>query len=139
MERVTGTTSTHHQFTQQRPDVEPAGKTDESVSRPALRPPEEMTPTALNPPAREADGETTEQVGSAELTALVQDMNDELHSLTRGERDIALVWDDDIEEMVVQVKERESGEVITQWPPEEIVAMRVAFRQMIGMMVDQKS
>ena len=139
MERVTGLASTQHQITQQRPDKKSVDSADKTADRPVPRPAEEIRSQAFNEMDQTRENSTQEEKATRELSTLIHEMNTRLRTLVRNEHDVDLVYEDEVEDVVVQIKERESGDLIAQWPTEEMVTMRVAFRHMIGMIVDQKS
>jgi uncharacterized FlaG/YvyC family protein len=53
--------------------------------------------------------------------------------------EVGLAYRDDTDEPVVEVRDRESGELLAQFPPETIIHMRQQMREFLGMMLDSMS
>ncbi len=63
-----------------------------------------------------------------------------LSDLIRAQRkDVAFSVDEDAESTVIKFFNTETGELIKQYPPEEILAMIARMRQMSGLLVDERA
>ena len=139
MESVTSLQATTYQISQQRPDARPAGEAARTASPAVGRPEEQTRLQALQRPTRTRPTEAEERQRRQDVKEQIEQINRKLRSLTRDDYDVNLVYEDRLENVVVEVREKESGDLVAQWPTEEMVAVRAVFRQMLGMVVDRKS
>ena len=65
---------------------------------------------------------------------------EELSKLVRSQqRDVTFSVDEEADATVIRVTKTETGELIKQFPPEEILAMIARLRKNIGWLVDKKA
>jgi uncharacterized FlaG/YvyC family protein len=103
----------------------PAARRSEAAPRP-----ETPAPAVAGPEAPLDDRLLQEAVD--EINAVLRDSEAETH-------EVGLAYRDDTDEPVVEVRDRESGELLAQFPPETIIHMRQQMREFLGMMLDSMS
>ncbi len=90
------------------------------------------------PPAQ-ATSEPAAQSGAAPdpkvVAAAIEGLGD---TITIGQRTIRVSYNQDIGRVVVQVISEDTGEVIRQVPPEEFLEFAVKFRELLGVLFDEK-
>ena len=65
---------------------------------------------------------------------------EKLNQLLRSQqRDVSFSVDEDAQATVIKIFKTETGELIKQFPPDEILAMLSRFRKMVGLFVDSKA
>jgi hypothetical protein len=92
------------------------------LSRPAP-----ASPPALAPPP---DLATVQRAA----TEIQQTMN----TFAKEPRDVDLRYDDDHRLFVIEIRNRENGELILEYPPEKILNVRDRLDELIGAMIDRK-
>lgn len=81
--------------------------------------------------------ETVADNDKSQIQKLIEDSVDELNSeLQRRHTSVSFWIDKETDSVVVQVVESESGKVIRQIPPDEILAMRNRLKELTGMIID---
>ncbi len=76
-------------------------------------------------------------LSNADLEAIVEEIQSNLDFMNTK---IAFKVDKKSEEMVVEVMDKETGEVLKQIPPEEILKIRAAFKDLVrGMLVNAQA
>ena len=70
-----------------------------------------------------------------ELTQLAEKLNDEIAPLTN---DIRFGYSDEIEQMLVNIIDTNTGSVIRQFPSEEAIDIMTKMKELIGMLFDKK-
>jgi len=65
----------------------------------------------------------------------VEELNELIHA---QQRDVSFSVNEEANATVIQIFKTETGELIKQFPPEEILAMIIRIRKNIGLLVDSK-
>ena len=64
---------------------------------------------------------------------------EKLNQMMRSQQtDVSFSVDEDAQATVIKIFKTETGELIKQFPPDEILAMLSRFRKMVGLFVDSK-
>ncbi len=89
---------------------------------------------------KEQDAAKTEQTKPAEERNIQpEEILDQIKGLTEdGIYSVRFERNDDIADVVVQIFDNESQEVIRQFPAEEIIKFRSSFREMVGNLIDTR-
>ena len=66
----------------------------------------------------------------------VEELNELIHA---QQRDVSFSVNEEANATVIQIFKTETGELIKQFPPEEILAMIIRIRKNIGLLVDSKA
>ena len=66
----------------------------------------------------------------------VEELNEQIHA---QQRDVSFSVNEEANATVIQIFKTETGELIKQFPPEEILAMIIRIRKNIGLLVDSKA
>jgi uncharacterized FlaG/YvyC family protein len=74
-----------------------------------------------------------------ELQEAVTDVNALLRESGIETHDVGLAYRDGVDHPVVEVRDRESGDLLAQFPPESILTMRQRMREFLGTLLDRKS
>ncbi len=74
-----------------------------------------------------------------EVQALADELAQAIHIRGAEPRDVSLRYDNGNDVYVIEVKEPKSGELIIQFPPDEILTMRARLEELVGMLIDRKS
>jgi uncharacterized FlaG/YvyC family protein len=74
-----------------------------------------------------------------ELEEAVTDVNTLLRESGIETHDVGLAYREDVDDPVVEVRDRESGELLAQFPPESVLTMRQRMREFLGTLLDRKS
>jgi len=74
-----------------------------------------------------------------ELEEAVTDVNAMLRESGIETHDVGLAYRDGVDHPVVEVRDRESGELLAQFPPESVLTMRQRLREFLGTLLDRKS
>jgi len=84
------------------------------------------------------DKPTSEETSTAveEINREVEQINDQLSALNRS---IRFSVDDSTHDIVVRVVDKESGEVIKELPPENILKLRERMKELSGLMVEEEA
>ena len=53
--------------------------------------------------------------------------------------DVGLAYREGVDDPVVEVRDRESGELLAQFPPESVLTMCQRMREFLGTLLDRKS
>ena len=86
-----------------------------------------------------SDGETKALKVPAQNTFDVHKAAEKLNNLARSlQRDVSFSVNKEAKATVIKVFKSETGELIKQFPPDEILAMIVRLRKNIGLLVDKK-
>lgn len=99
------------------------------MSRPAL-------PGAKTPAPEPAKKEISEQVSRTELESRVEKANAELAELHNN---LHFAVHEKSGQLVVQVTDSRTGEVIRQQPPKAFLDLTVRLREMVGLFLDEKN
>lgn len=83
---------------------------------------------------------TAQQTRNANMEAVDLKVTvEKLNELVRNQqKDVAFSVDQEANTTVIKVFKAETGELIKQFPPEEILAMKAKFRKNTGWLVDKK-
>jgi flagellar protein FlaG len=76
------------------------------------------------------------EVSAEDAGKMVKDIQDRLDSM--GNR-LNFSLREDPDTVVVQVTDRESGELVKQFPPEEVLALRQKLDELVGLLFDGKA
>ncbi len=147
MESVTSIQDTTYQISRPSPEARPADGADQparpAVEQPAVESPDrqetEEQQHVLQSEIQEHRVEAEARPEPEDMKEQIQEISRELHALTNENHDVSLVWKDELDKTVIEVREKESGDLIAQWPSEEAVNVSMRFRQMLGTIVDRKS
>jgi uncharacterized FlaG/YvyC family protein len=112
--------------------IAPAPKEPGATIMPAPRAtsPPELTTTAAKAAKTPVDPET---VGRA-----VSDLQKMIDQYAREPRDATFRYDEDHHVFVIEIRERESGELLLSYPSEKILKVRDALDELIGAIIDRK-
>jgi uncharacterized FlaG/YvyC family protein len=67
------------------------------------------------------------------------DLQQTIDDYAKEPRDVAMRYDDKHDVFVIEIRERESGEMILEFPPEKILNVRDRLDELIGAMIDRKT
>ncbi|MDI3516314.1 MAG: flagellar protein FlaG [Thermotogota bacterium] len=90
-------------------------------------------------PSSLEDNRKSGQVDVADLDRVVEELQkkfEKLLELFRGEAEFSV--DKEIDRIVVKIKDRESGEIIRQIPPEVALKIARSIKELIGLLFDEK-
>jgi flagellar protein FlaG len=73
---------------------------------------------------------------SIDVHKAVEELNEIIHA---QQRDVSFSVNEEANATVIQIFKTETGELIKQFPPEEILAMIIRIRKNIGLLVDSKA
>ncbi len=82
---------------------------------------------------------TKETLDHQEVQQLADEMAEAIAVAGFEPRDVNLRYEVDANVFVIEVKEPETGELIMQFPPEELISMRERMDELIGMFIDRMS
>lgn len=122
--------------------VAPAGVEIEDRSRPQVQPVGEdtgasgatMDNRALQ---RKAEENRVKTLSVEDLSKAVADIQQRLDAIG-GNLAIGFSMDEPSKSIIVRVTERKSGEVVKQFPPEEVLKLRAKLEDVIGLLFDKK-
>ena len=84
-------------------------------------------------------GLTGNEVDWSETTADVQKTVETISNLVRSQqKDVSFSVDEDADTTVIKFFKTETGELIKQFPPDQILAMRARMRDTLGLFVDEQ-
>jgi uncharacterized FlaG/YvyC family protein len=109
---------------------------------PTAAEPREPSPAAPAPSGSSAPehGVTeTAQPTREELEAAAAALNDQLAALPGGDREARLLYEEEAGTFVVEIRDRESGELIQQFPPEILLNQGRQAADLLGTVVDRRS
>jgi len=113
-------------------DVQPAVVQEAPRSRPA-----ESQSSATSPaPQTEGQSLTLDQVKKPALEELANEVNQVLD--TANNQRLQFQIHEATGRLVIRIVEKDSGDVIKEFPPEAILKMAERLEEMVGMMVDQE-
>jgi uncharacterized FlaG/YvyC family protein len=72
------------------------------------------------------------------ISALVKQVNERLSSAETATRRAFLVYDEEGDDQVIEIRSGEDDEVIAQIPPDAIIHMREQLREIVGMIFDRR-
>lgn len=76
---------------------------------------------------------------AAKLKAEMRQIVDELAKMARSfNRRLEFSINEDINQVIVKIVDQDSGEVVKQIPPEDVVKVHARIREAIGLLFDQK-
>ncbi len=104
-----------------KPQVAPVAKSDDS------------TGTALGD--RALHGRQKEEMSQKEMAKVVEDIQRRFDSMGAS---LGFSVNEETEDIVMEVTDRESGELIRQIPSEEVLALRAKLDELVGLLFDQK-
>ncbi len=114
----------------------------EDRTRPRVAPVRESSEgnsTALDDKALHGDGRSARQrLDREQVSRMAEEIQSRLDSLG-GNLKIALNQDKGSDSIVVQISERNTGEVIRQVPPEEVLDLKKKLEDLVGLLFDQKA
>jgi uncharacterized FlaG/YvyC family protein len=98
-------------------------------------------------PSRAANDTELAAVRDAQMTPLdvreleeaVTDINTLLRQSGIETHDVGLAYREGVDDPVVEVRDRESGELLAQFPPESVLTMCQRMREFLGTLLDRKS
>ncbi len=67
-----------------------------------------------------------------------EDLQQTIDQYAKEPRDVALRYDEPHKLFVIEIRERDSGELILEYPPEKILNVRDRLDELIGAMIDRK-
>ncbi len=106
-----------------------------SGPQPATRTPPPAPETRAK--ANEAEEETPET--TVDVEAVASAVESQAVETISGGRTIEFSFDTDINRVIVKVKSEESGEVVRQIPPDEYMRFVARFKEMAGILFDEKA
>ncbi len=99
----------------------------------------------LSSPNRESIGQVrdekqqaTEMVRKLDAEETKEALKDLNEQLKRMNRTIRFSIDEELQDVVVKVVDKSSGEVVSQIPPEGVLKLRERIRDMVGLLVEKK-
>ncbi len=112
----------------------------ESISPAAIAPPRDNEPTQQVERKREEAKATPQQDASEQSKVQSEELLTEIKSLTdNGAYSVRFEKNDDLQELIVKVVDRDTEEVIRQIPPEELVNLSKHLRELQGNIVNTVS
>lgn len=101
--------------------------------------------SVLSGPSRESIGQvrdekqqTTEMVRKLDAEETKEALKDLNEQLKRMNRTIRFSIDEELQDVVVKVVDKSSGEVVSQIPPEGVLRLRERIRDMAGLLIEKK-
>jgi uncharacterized FlaG/YvyC family protein len=95
----------------------------------ATSPPERPT-TAATPAAKPADPESVRRA--------ISDLQKMIDQYAREPRDATFRYDEEHHVFVIEIRERESGELLLSYPSEKILKVRDTLDELLGAIIDRK-
>jgi len=99
----------------------------------------------LSGPSRESMGQvrdekqqTTDMVQKLDAEETKEALNDLNEQLKRMNRTIRFSIDEELQDVVVKVVDKSSGEIVSQIPPEGVLRLRERIRDMAGLLIEKK-
>ncbi len=90
-------------------------------------------------PEAEVARTNTSAEEAAKLKAEMRQIVDELARMARSfNRRLEFSINEDINQVIVKIVDQDSGEVVKQIPPEDVVRVHARIREAIGLLFDQK-
>ena len=83
-----------------------------------------------------ADSLSKSKMKPIDIHKAVEELNKLIHA---QQRDVSFSVNEEAKATVIQIFKTETGELIKQFPPEEILAMIIRIRKNIGLLVDSKA
>ena len=117
--------------TNQDPKLTQAGQVDREKS-----PAKDEAPRGVVAGSKRATGRESPPRSVGEFSALVKDINTLVHQV--GSTKISFDVDEETGRAVVRVLNKETGEVIRQVPPEELLTLVARMRQLSGLIFNQE-
>ncbi len=104
-------------------------------------------PSTMHPPTGEdsipagpaVPAPTAQTVDPEAVAMAAADLADTMQALMYEPHDVVLRYDADHHIPIVEVRDASSGELIRQFPPEEILKMRGHMDELLGTVIDRKS
>ena len=97
------------------------------------------SPAGANPVAvDEASTTSTPQLTRQQVEDLVAELAAAMEQAAPDPRSVSFRHEEGILDFVIEITNRETGEMITQFPPEKILNMRERLDELVGMVIDRK-
>ena len=74
-----------------------------------------------------------------ELEAAVTELQNQLDAMPGGEREVRLLFDQEDNSYVVEIRDKETGELIQKFPPENLLNPDRSSADLLGTVVDRHS
>ena len=94
---------------------------------------------AVHPTAQAPDSGSPLPPTRAEMEAVVADLRESLARLPGGERDVRLRYDEQDQTFAIEIRDRESGELIQTFPPENLLNQPRRAADLLGTVIDRLS
>ena len=108
-------------------------------SDPAGRADSKTNPAGANPVAVPEESTTsTLQLTRQQVEDLVAELAAAMEQVAPDPRSVSFRHEEGMHDFVIEVTNRETGEMITQFPPEKILNMREHLDELVGMVIDRK-
>ncbi len=134
MDVTSSTLNTMHPTDYQTLTEDPSrAKTTEEIQQDSVKQAQVQKAQAEETKKIESDNKKEEI--QQELTALAAQLNDEIAPLSN---DIRFGFNDKIGQLMVNVVDAKTGEVIRQFPTEEAIEIMTKMKELIGMLFDKK-
>ena len=78
--------------------------------------------------------DTARRIDKEELQKALKELNDHMGSMDRS---IQFSIDDSSRDVIVKIVDKNSGEVISQIPPQEVLELRERMREMAGLIIEK--
>ncbi|MFO7653919.1 MAG: flagellar protein FlaG [Candidatus Krumholzibacteriia bacterium] len=121
------------------PLADPVSPDTPRAGAPSPRPsPPHPSPTSAPPsPAAAAPTPRPPLSDAEEVTEFVARLEEALVRATPEPRQVRIRQLEQVSEFVVEVLNRETGELITQFPPEKVLNLRERLDDLVGMVIDR--
>lgn len=132
---VTKTTLTPiHSADRSKPDEEPGkAKSTEELQQQAVQ--QAQVEKVKKEEVKKAEDNSDKEAIKQEITELAAKLNDEIAPLSN---DIRFGFSEEIGQMMVNVIDANTGEVIRQFPTKEAIQIMTKMKELIGMLFDKK-
>ncbi len=110
--------------------------TQQNPSRPAETRPTDPARSATAVEDKETQGETKAD-GNPSPEAVRAAVADTDPKRILGGRKVEFAYDDELDQVIVTVKDQETGDTIREVPPKEFLEMAAKFREMFGILFDK--
>ena len=122
---------------------ETSGRSGVGSAQQRPRPKDSQAPsTQASPeavPALQSDNRQANSASDAAVQQLLSHVNEKLADKALDPHDVSLVFKDEVDSYVVEIREKQSGDLIMQFPPEELLELREGMQEIVGSLVDRLS
>jgi len=102
----------------------------------------ERAPSSTSPQVEISTTQVTEPPPPAtrqEIETAVQDLRDAMRHLPGGERDVQLLYEPEDQSFLIEIRKKETGELLQTFPPENLLNLSRRSADLLGVLIDRHS